>query len=86
MMLIGISGIALLDHLCMLRKRLHGAYEGDPALDLATKESSFELMYRNVEQDLTTGTLMREAASGGKHGKTRLKRGLNYLGEWKVSV
>jgi hypothetical protein len=65
---------------------MHGKYEGSPALDLATKASSFELMCRNVEQDLTTGMLMREAASGGKHEKNRLKRGLNYLGEWKVSA
>ena len=70
----------------MLRKRMHGAYKGSPALDLATKKSAFDIMYSDVEQDLTTGSLMREAASGGNKGKTRLKRGLNYLGEWKVSA
>ena len=68
----------------MLRKRMEGEYKGSPSLDLATSDDNFSIMYRDVEQDLTTGLLMREAASGGKTGLTRLRRGLNYIGEWKA--
>ena len=65
----GLKGIGLFDHMCMLRKRMEGKYKGIPALNLETSKDNFAIMYRDVKQDLTAGLLMREAASGGKHGK-----------------
>ena len=50
----GLKGIALYHHLCMLRKRMAGEYKGSPALNLAASDDNFAIMYRDVEQDLTS--------------------------------
>ena len=80
----GLTGVALFNHMCMLRKRQHGAFKGSPELDLASNADSFDAMYANVEQDIVSGNLLREAAGGGKDGKIKINRTLDYLGEWKA--
>ena len=45
---------SLYHHLCMLRKRMAGEYKGSPALNLAASDDNFAIMYRDVEQDLTS--------------------------------
>ena len=80
----GLKGEALFNHMCMLRRRQHGAFAGAPELDLATNKKALDLMYANIEQDIVSGNLLREAAGGGRDGKIKIQRTLDYLGEWKA--
>jgi hypothetical protein len=80
----GLTGVSLFNHMCMLRRRQHGKYTGSPELDLETKAESFDAMYANIEQDIISGNLLREAAAGGRDGKIKIARTLDYLGEWKA--
>ena len=68
----------------MVRQKVHGVVSLIRGLDLEVRKGVIEDIHENAGQLIRSDKLLKEAVTGGRASRIKIKRALDLFGAWKA--